>query len=134
MFGLLVLFVACSGDGDGQSEPTEVDVLPLCGVPAENPSRGECYAGQFCNRMLDSCGPQDRCMEWNAEVRCMHGSGENIGLCEPCRGYDCAPGFACLVDKCAKWCCSDDDCGGVAGSCQYVTRMEVFGRVCVDPR
>jgi len=50
----------------------------------------------------------------------------NVPLCGDCTTNFCAPGLTCVPTdaasgvKCARYCCTDADCGGTANSCQMM--------------
>lgn len=95
---------------------------PTCNVPNPGPSGGNCYAGAGCNPVsTDFCGANYACT-WvgSGEFQC-HGPGAfTAGLCDSCATADCQPGLECAAKdftECARYCCSDADCGGTPGSC-----------------
>jgi hypothetical protein len=72
---------------------------------------------------------------------CFAGPGNDIALCAACDNSGttfCGPGLTCLptgtgsAGVCVQYCCTDADCGGVAGSCNLtLTETGLGGGLCV---
>jgi hypothetical protein len=104
-------------------------IKPICSeLPATAASLGDCYSGQVCNPLADQC-PSGQACQWQEPIEtvnlwsCVDASLLTQGLCAPCdygAGLFCKPGYACVGDgrkTCARFCCSDADCGGVPDTC-----------------
>lgn len=100
---------------------------PVCSVPSQAPSQGACYAGAACNPVTNQgCPSSSSCVyAGSGQFECDPGTF-NIPLCQPCgthsnscaRGYDC---YGDYFETCARYCCTDADCGGAPGSCRDVS-------------
>jgi hypothetical protein len=113
-----------------------------CDVPASAPSKGSCVTvpdagvfdddgGVFCNPVTNepcaagqTCDTtSNACGEVNG-LACYGGnnSAELCALCSATEGPFCAAGLACTsvsgdVTACARYCCTDADCG--SGRCAH---------------
>lgn len=100
---------------------------PVCSVPSQAPSQGACYAGAACNPITNQgCPSSSSCVyAGSGGFACTPGTF-NIPLCQPCgtQSNSCARGYDCYGDyfeTCARYCCTDADCGGAPGSCRDVS-------------
>jgi hypothetical protein len=98
-------------------------VKPLCTVPLVAPSGGSCYAGQACNPVTNDCPTGETCyLAGFEDPMCGSGTGTET-VCEACNeetGPYCNGGLTCVGangTQCARFCCTDADCGGEPGSC-----------------
>jgi hypothetical protein len=118
------------------------DFTPFCAVPGVAPSGGSCYGGAGCNPVTNSCGGGQVCgYEVNNDTLNCYGTSPSANVCDPCT-YDgnsglpfCNPGTECVGKNftlCARFCCSDADCGGVAGTCQQVGYYPIV-KFCAQP-
>jgi hypothetical protein len=100
---------------------------PNCGVPQGAPSGGGCYAGhgEACNPLINDCNGGYVCAfsnNYDGTYECFPGPNTK-GLCDQCnysQGPFCVAGLECLgqnYNQCARFCCTDADCGGAPGSC-----------------
>lgn len=132
---------ASSGTGGGVGPFAD----PVCNTPSPSPSDGACYTPQMngCNPITGTpCVTGEACDFSDAtEFECYPGdnSGTLCGTCDPANQMYCGNGLTCLQTdlgvaieeatefKCFKYCCTDADCGGAAGSCNLDIFADVFG-------
>lgn len=119
---------------------------PVCAAPASPPSMGACYTPQAmgCNPITgtpcDGAAGEACDFSQNTEFECYPAPGNDgtlCGTCDPENGIYCANGLECLQTdlgtdmptefKCFKFCCTDADCGGAAGSCNLDILGEAYG-------
>jgi hypothetical protein len=111
-----------------------------CQAPMASPSGGSCVqvGGVFeCNPITNA-----PCNTAGGEACDLNGSGvqcwgppNTATLCQSCAQDYCAPGFTCQQDddgnpKCAKYCCTDQDCSAAA-HCDTTVFSAPFG-ICVE--
>jgi hypothetical protein len=102
-----------------EAECIQEPVEPACeGVPEEAPSAGACVeiaGGDECNPVTnEGCDTEagEACDSGEDGFMCYPPPNENA-LCTECSedaGF-CAPGHVCVGGLCARWCCTDQDCG-----------------------
>lgn len=105
-------------------EDCTVYISPLCTVPLVAPSGGSCYPpATGCNPVTNDCPTGETCYYDVFEMlSCGTGTGTET-VCEACNEEDgpyCNGGLSCvgaLGTQCARYCCTDEDCGGAPGSC-----------------
>jgi hypothetical protein len=112
------LIVACA-----LAAACSLELAPI----ASDGTGGGCYGG--CNPITNDCQPGSVC-DWDTssgayELVCWPTGNFTAPLCAPCdnkNGPWCQPGLSCVgnaatTGRCAKYCCTDADCGGAPGSC-----------------
>jgi hypothetical protein len=121
------------GGSGGTGGGTLPNITPICaGLPTTPPSGGSCYAGVgSCNPGTNSeCSgtPGSACDLGETGYQC-YGPPNDVacgGACDGSSGPFCLPGFTCLGgggSSCARYCCTDADCGGATGSCTDLTAL-----------
>jgi hypothetical protein len=100
---------ACCAQGTG----------PVCtGLPAVAPSGGSCYANEACNPVTNGgCQAGYACDEDGFGGFDCFAPPNTVPLCGSCAIDYCQPGMTCTGNKCARFCCTDADCG-CPGTCQ----------------
>jgi hypothetical protein len=121
--------------------------IPLeCTVPSTPPSGGSCVTtvpendagtGIECNPVTNgSCAATDEC-DGDADSNgnslgfvCFPGpnTATLCGACDNSAGPFCGGGMTCINEQCAKYCCTDADCG--AGKCTTMdSEGSLFGPI-----
>jgi len=101
---------------------------PICNVPEPPPSGGGCFVSTGCNPFGGGCASGEVC-DWLNDassyyaLKCYPPDAFTAPLCQACNndsGPFCQPGSSCVgagKTLCARYCCSDADCGDIPVSC-----------------
>lgn len=114
--------VACLNTACAEECGAAPPVEPTCDVPADPPSAGACVTlddAITCNPVTNEpCGAGEACDTNGDGYECYEPPNDAV-LCEECGDNNfCAGGLTC-AGTCAKYCCTDEDCG--AGICDFTT-------------
>jgi hypothetical protein len=138
--GLLTALYACSQSKCGTT--CAPNLTPACDAPATAPSAGACFTvpSGGCNPVTDMGCPTagDTCDNTMGGFKCYSPPPANTAAtCAACdlnNGPACVPGNTCVTTPtftsiCAKFCCTDGDCG--SGTCKTGSTGDATVGICV---
>ncbi len=116
------------------------DVTLACeDIPAEAPSAGSCVTlggNVACNPVTnEGCSvPGEACDAAQGGAFSCYPAPNDQPLCTPCGESEgwCAPGHMCVGGECARYCCTDADCGSSGAVCD-VEATGLTAGICVVP-
>jgi hypothetical protein len=132
----------CGGDGFSIVHSCKYDASlctggggptgPQCSdFPATAPSGGSCYLGN-CNPVTNAgCSASQTCDMSTEGFNCFPaGTADTCEACDVENGPYCASGGVCVDNACARYCCTDADCG--CGTCVQQQFGNDFVKLCMD--